>query len=180
MWLMLQQDEPDDYVVATGVSHSVRELVEFACEHVGLDWKACVRQDPKLLRPAEVDHLIGDRSKARQKLGWAPDVDFPALVKMMVDADMRRLSGTRSPANAHSLVGPLRRRSATSSNRSVRLRAVGPRDSSGALRAAPIASNNRRRAHLIDGEAHAAKRDPEPPAFLQQFSQAAPARCRGC
>jgi GDPmannose 4,6-dehydratase len=100
MWLMLQQDEPDDYVVATGVSHSVRELVEFACEHVGLDWKACVRQDPKLLRPAEVDHLIGDPSKARQKLGWAPDVDFPALVKMMVDADMRRLSGTRSPVNA--------------------------------------------------------------------------------
>ena len=100
MWLMLQQDEADDYVVATGVSHSVRELVELACEHVGLDWKSCVRQDPKLLRPAEVDHLIGDPSKARQKLGWSPDVDFPALVRMMVDADMRRLSSAPSPAPA--------------------------------------------------------------------------------
>jgi len=100
MWLMLQQDAADDYVVATGVSHSVRELVELACEHVGLDWKTCVRQDPKLLRPAEVDHLIGDPSKARQKLGWSPDVDFPALVRMMVDADMRRLSGAPSPAPA--------------------------------------------------------------------------------
>ena len=78
MWLMLQQDEPDDYVVATGVSHSVRELVELACEHAGLDWKTCVKQDPKLLRPAEVDHLIGDSSKAREKLGWTPDVDFKA------------------------------------------------------------------------------------------------------
>ncbi len=100
MWLMLQQDEADDYVVATGVSHSVRELVELACEHVGLDWKSCVRQDPKLLRPAEVDHLIGDPSKARQKLGWSPDVDFPTLVRMMVDADMRRLSSAPSPAPA--------------------------------------------------------------------------------
>jgi GDPmannose 4,6-dehydratase len=100
MWLMLQQDAPDDYVVATGVSHSVRELVEVACGHVGLDWKAHVRQDPKLLRPAEVDHLIGDSSKARQKLAWTPEVDFRGLVTMMVDADMRRLSETRSPASA--------------------------------------------------------------------------------
>jgi GDPmannose 4,6-dehydratase len=100
MWLMLQQNQPDDYVIATGVSHSVRELVELACDHAGLDWKACVRQDPKMLRPAEVDHLIGDCSKARQKLGWRPEVDFQALVRMMVDADIRRLSGARSPAPA--------------------------------------------------------------------------------
>jgi GDPmannose 4,6-dehydratase len=98
MWLMLQQDEPDDYVVATGVSHSVQELVEVACAHAGLDWKSCVRQDPKLLRPAEVDHLIGDASKARHKLAWAPEVDFTHLIEMMVDADIRRLSDTRSPA----------------------------------------------------------------------------------
>ena len=65
MWLMLQQDEPDDYVIATGVSHSVRELVEIAFEHVGLDWQQHVRLDPALLRPAEVDHLIGDSTKAR-------------------------------------------------------------------------------------------------------------------
>ena len=100
MWLMLQQDEPDDYVIATGVSHSVRELVEVACEHAGLDWKACVRQDPKFLRPAEVDHLIGDASKGREKLGWRPEVDFQGLVRMMVDADIRRLSDSRSPASA--------------------------------------------------------------------------------
>jgi GDPmannose 4,6-dehydratase len=100
MWLMLQQDQPDDYVVATGVSHSVRELVEVACEHAGLDWKACIKQDPKLLRPAEVDHLVGVSTKARQKLGWAPDVDFKGLVTMMVDADIRRLSDARSPATA--------------------------------------------------------------------------------
>jgi GDPmannose 4,6-dehydratase len=100
MWLMLQQDQPDDYVIATGVSHSVRELVELASDHAGLDWKACVRQDPKMLRPAEVDHLIGDCSKARQKLEWRPEVDFQALVRMMVDADIQRLSGARSPAPA--------------------------------------------------------------------------------
>jgi GDPmannose 4,6-dehydratase len=100
MWLMLQQDEADDYVIATGVSHSVRELVEIAFEHAGLDWKTYVRQDPKFLRPAEVDHLIGDASKGRQKLGWRPEVDFQALVRMMVDADIRRLSDSRSPASA--------------------------------------------------------------------------------
>ncbi|HXW05570.1 MAG TPA: GDP-mannose 4,6-dehydratase [Vicinamibacterales bacterium] len=97
MWLMLQQSEPEDYVVATGVSHSVQELVETAFGHVGLDWKAHVRQDPKLLRPAEVDHLIGESSKARQKLGWAPEVDFHGLVRMMVDADIRRLTASRTP-----------------------------------------------------------------------------------
>jgi GDPmannose 4,6-dehydratase len=100
MWLMLQQDQPDDYVVATGVSHSVRDLVEVAFGHVGLDWKSHVRLDPKLLRPAEVDHLIGESSKARQKLGWTPEIDFQGLVTMMVDADIRRLSDARSPAPA--------------------------------------------------------------------------------
>ena len=92
MWLMLQQDQPDDYVIATGESHSVRELVEVAFGHVGLDWNKYVRLDPKFLRPAEVDHLIGDCSKARRVLGWTPDVDFPHLVRMMVDADVERLS----------------------------------------------------------------------------------------
>jgi GDPmannose 4,6-dehydratase len=100
MWLMLQQDQPDDYVIATGVSHSVRELVEIACEHAGLDWKTCIRQDPALLRPAEVDHLIGESTKARQKLGWTPEIDFRALVRMMVDADIRRWSEARSATPA--------------------------------------------------------------------------------
>jgi GDPmannose 4,6-dehydratase len=100
MWLMLQQPEPDDYVVATGVSHSVQELVEVAFGHVGLNWKDHVKQDPKLLRPAEVDHLIGDSAKAREKLKWTPDVDFRGLVTMMVDADLKRLSAQRTPAAA--------------------------------------------------------------------------------
>ena len=91
MWLMLQQDQPDDYVVATGVSHSVQELVETAFGRAGLDWRDHVRIDPKLLRPAEVDHLIGNPEKARRVLGWAPEVDFRGLVEMMVDADLERL-----------------------------------------------------------------------------------------
>jgi GDPmannose 4,6-dehydratase len=91
MWLMLQQDEADDYVIATGVSHSVRDLVEEAFGHAGLDWQHHVVTDPALLRPAEVDHLVGDPAKARQRLGWAPTVDFAGLVKMMVDADLQRL-----------------------------------------------------------------------------------------
>jgi GDPmannose 4,6-dehydratase len=91
MWLMLQQDEPDDYVVATGEAHSVKELVEVAFAHVGLDWQKYVGVDPRFLRPAEVDHLIGDPSKAKSKLGWHPSVDFTGLVTMMVDADIKRL-----------------------------------------------------------------------------------------
>src|SRR4029450_394573 len=87
MWLMLQQDAPDDYVVATGEAHSVKELVEIAFAHAGLDWEKHVKTDPKFLRPAEVDHLIGNPAKAKEKLGWSPDVSFPQLVKMMVDAD---------------------------------------------------------------------------------------------
>jgi len=92
MWLMLQQDRPDDYVIATGVSHSVKDLVEIAFGHAGLDWQKHVRIDPKFLRPAEVDHLIGDPSKGRRQLGWTTEVDFKALVRMMVDADLERLS----------------------------------------------------------------------------------------
>src|SRR5688500_2668613 len=95
MWLMLQQDQADDYVIATGESHSVRELVELSFGHVGLDWEKHVKLDPRFLRPAEVDHLVGDSSKARAALGWTPEVDFPALVRMMVDADMARLSTAR-------------------------------------------------------------------------------------
>jgi GDPmannose 4,6-dehydratase len=93
MWLMLQQDQADDYVIATGVSHSVRDLVEIAFARAGLDWQGYVRTDPALLRPAEVDHLIGDASKARKVLGWEPSVSFKQLVEMMVDADLERLSG---------------------------------------------------------------------------------------
>jgi GDPmannose 4,6-dehydratase len=103
MWLMLQQDQPDDYVIATGISHSVRELVEVAFSHVGLDWKKYVRTDPAFLRPAEVDHLIGDPAKAKRVLGWEPTVDFSGLVKMMVDADIARLSATPS---AHASLEP--------------------------------------------------------------------------
>ncbi|MBA3637826.1 MAG: GDP-mannose 4,6-dehydratase [Acidobacteriota bacterium] len=95
MWLMLQQDQADDYVIATGESHSVRELVELSFGHVGLDWQKHVKMDPRFLRPAEVDHLIGDSSKARKALGWTPEVDFAELVRMMVDADMARLSSAR-------------------------------------------------------------------------------------
>jgi GDPmannose 4,6-dehydratase len=92
MWLMLQQTEPDDYVVATGESHSVQELVEIAFGHAGLTWRNHVKLDPAFLRPAEVDHLIGDPTKARTALGWQPTVDFRGLVTMMVDADIKRLS----------------------------------------------------------------------------------------
>ena len=92
MWLMLQQDRADDYVIATGISHSVRDLVELAFAHVALDWQQHVRLDPALLRPAEVDQLIGDSSKARTSLGWQPKVDFRRLVEMMMDADLERLS----------------------------------------------------------------------------------------
>jgi GDPmannose 4,6-dehydratase len=89
MWLMLQQDQPDDYVIATGHTHTGQDLVERAFAEVGIDdWQRYVRQDPKFFRPAEVDLLIGDASKARTTLGWEPEVDFPALVKMMVANDL--------------------------------------------------------------------------------------------
>ncbi len=93
MWMMLQQDEPDDYVIATGETHSVERLVDVAFSHVGLDWHDHVTLDERFVRPAEVDLLIGDRSKAEADLGWTPTVTFEDLVKMMVDADLERLDG---------------------------------------------------------------------------------------
>src|SRR5205085_3252431 len=94
MWQMLQQDKPDDYVIATGISHSVQELVEIAFGHVGLDWKKYVKTDPALLRPAEVEHLLGDATKARTELSWTPPVNSKQLIEMMVDADLERLTST--------------------------------------------------------------------------------------
>jgi GDPmannose 4,6-dehydratase len=92
MWMMLQQDKPDDFVIATGAAHSVRALLEVAFSHVGLDWEKYVVTDPALIRPAEVDHLLGDSSKARRILNWDPQVSFEQLVRMMVDADLERVS----------------------------------------------------------------------------------------
>jgi GDPmannose 4,6-dehydratase len=103
MWMMLQRATPEDYVIATGVSHSVRDLVQTAFSHVGLDWEKYVQIDQALLRPAEVEHLLGDPSKARADLGWKPTVDFKQLVEMMVDADLRMLdaaSSVRTPVPA--------------------------------------------------------------------------------
>ncbi|MCX7681426.1 MAG: GDP-mannose 4,6-dehydratase [Anaerolineae bacterium] len=98
MWLMLQQDEPDDYVIATGETHSVREMCEVAFGHVGLDYRDYVVCDERFFRPAEVDLLVGDASKARRKLGWEPRVSFEELLCMMVDADLRAIEqGERFP-----------------------------------------------------------------------------------
>ncbi|HEX5140565.1 MAG TPA: GDP-mannose 4,6-dehydratase [Dehalococcoidia bacterium] len=88
MWLMLQQDEPDDYVIATGESHSVKEFVETAFELVGLDWQEHIRFDERYLRPAEVEHLLGDPTKAREKLGWQPRTTFRDLIYKMLEADL--------------------------------------------------------------------------------------------
>jgi GDPmannose 4,6-dehydratase len=90
MWMMLQDDEPDDYVIGTGDTRSVRELCEVAFDQVGLDYRDYVKQDPKFFRPAEVDLLVADASKARAKFGWTPKVSFHELVRMMVDADLER------------------------------------------------------------------------------------------
>lgn len=92
MWLMLQQDTPDDFVVATGETHTVKELVQLAFDRVGLDWEKYVVIDPRFIRPAEVDLLIGEPAKAKNVLGWVPQTSFQRLVNMMVDADMDRLS----------------------------------------------------------------------------------------
>jgi GDPmannose 4,6-dehydratase len=94
MWLMLQQPEPDDYVVATGETHSIHELLDVAFSYVGLDWKKYVEIDSKLVRPAEVDYLCGDSSKARRVLGWKPKVDFRRLIEMMVEADLSALNSS--------------------------------------------------------------------------------------
>lgn len=95
MWLMLQQDTPDDYVVATGETHTVKELVQLAFDRVGLDWEKYVVIDPRFIRPAEVDLLIGQPAKANKVLGWVPETSFQTLVNMMVDADMDRLSARK-------------------------------------------------------------------------------------
>ena len=95
MWLMLQQDKADDFVISTGVSHSVKQLIEIAFARAGLEWQKYVHQDPALLRPAEVDHLLGDSTKAQKQLQWRPSVNFNQLIEMMVDADLERL---RNPA----------------------------------------------------------------------------------
>jgi GDPmannose 4,6-dehydratase len=96
MWLMLQRDKPVDYVIATGKTHTVGDLVEIAFGYAGLDWRKFVVQDPKLVRPAEVDLLIGDASKARRELDWQPEVQFEPLIRMMVDSDLARLSRSRA------------------------------------------------------------------------------------
>lgn len=96
MWLMLQQDGPDDYVVSTGQTNSIRDLLDLAFREIGIDdWAPYVRQDPKFFRPAEVDLLIGDSTKAREKLGWSPEVDFATLVTMMVENDLKIESARR-------------------------------------------------------------------------------------
>jgi GDPmannose 4,6-dehydratase len=97
MWRMLQQDEPDDYVVATGEPHSVQNFVDVAFAHAGLEPERHVKTDPAFLRPAEVDHLVGDASKAKRELGWEPRHSFTDLVEMMVDADVERLSSATAP-----------------------------------------------------------------------------------
>ena len=94
MWLMLQQDKPDDYVIATGQTHSVRDLLEAAFGHVGLDYRPYVVLDPQLFRPAEINNLLGDSRKARQALGWRPEITFQELVKEMVDADLKHFGST--------------------------------------------------------------------------------------
>lgn len=99
MWQMLQQEKPQDYVVATGIAHSVRRLLELAFAHAEMDYRDYVETDPALMRPAEVHHLLGDSSKARKELGWVPKTTFEGLTKMMVDKDLARLkSETRAPA----------------------------------------------------------------------------------
>lgn len=95
MWLMLQQEKPDDYVVATGEAHSVRDFLEEAFGYLSLDYRDYVVVDPQFIRPAEVDYLVGDATKAREVLGWEPTVSFPQLVRMMVDADLALLSGEK-------------------------------------------------------------------------------------
>ena len=100
MWLMLQQEKPGDYVIATGEAHTVRDLCEVAFSHVGLNYRDFVVIDPAFIRPAEVDHLLGDASKARRELGWEPQVTFDQLIRMMVDADIKRLGSGRRVGDA--------------------------------------------------------------------------------
>jgi GDPmannose 4,6-dehydratase len=107
MWLMLQQETPGDYVIGTGEAHSIRDLLDFAFSHVGLDYKDYVRQDPRFMRPAEVDLLRGDAMKAQTSLSWKPKVSFKELITMMVDHDLKLLGGKAvKPANSDSGTGP--------------------------------------------------------------------------
>ena len=121
MWLMLQQDQPRDYVVATGKSHTVRHLCDTAFRHVGLDYRDHVVTDPSFVRPAEVDRLLGDASRAREDLGWRPNVGFEELVAMMVDADMERLWQHKATSRKSSSASS--KRASTSSNGSSRKQA---------------------------------------------------------
>ena len=105
MWLMLQQDNPDDYVVATGETHSIKEFLDIAFNYVNLDWKNYVKFDPRYLRPAEVDLLIGDPTKAKQKLSWEPSVTFEGLVRLMVDADLAAIGESTPNGDDHSTIG---------------------------------------------------------------------------
>lgn len=98
MWLMLQQDSPEDYIISSDETHSVGEFCEIAFSHAGLDWKKHVTEDPKFFRPAEVHRLLGDSTKARKQLAWEPEVSFEELVKLMVEADMKRIAVRRSSA----------------------------------------------------------------------------------
>ncbi len=109
MWLMLQQDEPDDYVIATGESHSVRDLLDVCFSYLDLDWRDHVEVDPQYFRPSEVDHLRGDASKAAARLGWRPKVNFTQLVQLMVDADLAELRGKSQAAAADEVGGGLLR-----------------------------------------------------------------------
>lgn len=104
MWLMLQQEKPDDYVVATGEAHSVKDFLEEAFGYLALDYRDYVVVDPLFIRPAEVDYLVGDATKAREVLGWEPTVSFPQLVRMMVDADLALLSGEKKGSKRSSLL----------------------------------------------------------------------------
>ncbi len=104
MWLILQQPEPEDYVLATGETHSVRELLEAAFDFVGLEWEKYVELDPKLIRPAEVESLCGDASKARQKLGWEPEVKFEELIQMMVEADLEAVQKSEAVQRAENIL----------------------------------------------------------------------------
>jgi GDPmannose 4,6-dehydratase len=108
MWMMLQQAEPDDYVLATGRTHSIRELLEVAFDAVGLDWEKHVEIDPKLIRPAEVDVLCGDAAKAREKLRWEPEVSFEELIKMMVEADLEMVRAGAN-GNGYAVAGAVRK-----------------------------------------------------------------------
>jgi GDPmannose 4,6-dehydratase len=106
MWLMLQQESPDDYVVATGGNHSVRDFLELAAHHAGVDWKRCVEKDPRYFRPTEVDSLQGDASKARRVLGWQPEITFEELVRSMVEHDMELARQEQTLLNAGHAVSP--------------------------------------------------------------------------